>query len=110
MSLKLNQWLTEALTLEGLDVLPIASPNEDFLALMDQYRPHVVILDYKLDGEICKQTCFRIKQHYPHLPIIAMGCNYNIDRLYGKNGFDACIRKSFDLDQLYSILKRYIPG
>lgn len=101
--------LTEALTLEGFEVLPVSDIKGDFLSLIDLHRPHVVILDYKLNGEASKQTCFQIKQRYPHLPIIAMSCNYNIDRLYGANGFDGYIRKPFDLDLLYRILRRYIP-
>nr|WP_068890327.1 response regulator [Pedobacter panaciterrae] len=101
--------LTEALTIEGFEVLPVADIREDFLSLVDQHRPHVVMLDYRLDGEACKQTCFQIKQRFPHLPIIAMSCNYNIDRLYGANGFDGYIRKPFDLDMLYAILRRHIP-
>ena len=101
--------LTIALNMEGFDVLPVSAIEEDFLSLVDQHRPHVVILDYKLDGEACKQTCFQIKQRYPHLPIIAMSCNYNINRLYGKDGFDGYIRKPFDLDLLYAILRRHIP-
>ncbi|MCX2452354.1 response regulator [Pedobacter sp. PLR] len=101
--------LTEALTMEGFFVLPIQNVEADFLTLVDLHRPHVVMLDYRLDGEVCRQTCFQIKQHYPHLPVIAMSCNYNIDRLYGINGFDDYIRKPFDLDLLYSILKMHIP-
>lgn len=101
--------LTEALIFEGFNVLPVSDVREDFLTLVDTNRPHVVMLDYRLDGETCKQTCFQIKQRYPHLPIIAMSCNYNIDRLYGENRFDAYIRKPFDLDLLYMILRRYIP-
>lgn len=101
--------LTEALSMEGFNVLPIANVEEDFLALVDEHRPHVVMLDYKLDGDTCKNACFQIKQRYPHLPVIAMSCNYNIDRLYGENGFDGYIRKPFDLDLLYAILRRHIP-
>lgn len=101
--------LTQALKMEGFEVLPVSDSKGDFLSLVDQHRPHVVILDYKLDGETSKQTCYQIKQRYPHLPIIAMSCNYNIDRLYGQNGFDGYIRKPFDLDLLYAILRRHIP-
>nr|WP_199159113.1 response regulator [Pedobacter sp. ASV2] len=101
--------LTEALTMEGFEVLPVSNIKGDFLSLVDQHRPHVVMLDYKLDGRVCKQTCFQIKQRYPHLPIIAMSCNYNIDLLYGANGFDGYIRKPFDLELLYTILRRHIP-
>jgi DNA-binding response OmpR family regulator len=100
--------LTEALTIEGFSVLPVQQVDIDFLALVDQHRPHVVMLDYRLKGETCKQICYEIKQRYPHLPVIAMSCNYNIDRLYGENGFDGYIRKPFDLDLLYTVLRKYI--
>ncbi|MBB6271890.1 two-component system nitrogen regulation response regulator GlnG [Pedobacter cryoconitis] len=101
--------LTEALTMGGFDVLPVDDIEADFLALVDHHRPHVVMLDYKLNGDACRQVCFQIKQRYPHLPVIAMSCNYNIDRLYGLNGFDAYIRKPFDLDLLYTIVRKHIP-
>lgn len=102
--------LTEALTMEGFHVHPILDYDHDFLALIEENRPHVVMLDYRLSGEICKEICFKIKSVYPHLPVIALSCNYNIDKLYGQNGFDAYIRKPFDLDVLYSVLRRYIPA
>ncbi|KIO77366.1 hypothetical protein TH53_09870 [Pedobacter lusitanus] len=101
--------LTEALTMDGFYVLPVQNAAEDFLALVDRYKPHVVLLDYRLNGDTCKRICFEIKQRYPHLPVIAMSCNYNIDRLYGINGFDGYIRKPFDLNLLYTILRKYIP-
>ncbi|MFP3675089.1 hypothetical protein SB724_19945, partial [Bacillus sp. SIMBA_031] len=44
--------LTEALTIEGFDVLPILNVEEDFLQLIDLHRPHVVVLDYRLDGSM----------------------------------------------------------
>lgn len=68
------------------------------------------MLDYRLNGEACKEICFKIKSVYTHLPVIALSRNYNIDKLYGENGFDDYIRKPFDLDLLYSILRKYIPG
>jgi len=68
------------------------------------------MLDYRLDGESCKLICYQIKSRYPHLPIIALSCNYNIDRLYGKGGFDDYIRKPFDLDLLYQVLRKHIPA
>ncbi|WP_316812341.1 response regulator transcription factor [Pedobacter heparinus] len=77
--------------------------------MIDQCRPHVVMLDYRLNGEDAKQICYRIKSRYPHLPVIALSCNYNIDRLYGEGGFDDYIRKPFDLDLLYRVLRKYIP-
>ena len=102
--------LTDALTMEGFQVCPVLDYNQDFIALIEQHRPHVVMLDYRLNGEVCREICFKIKSVYPHLPVIALSCNYNIDRLYGEHGFDAYIRKPFDLDLLYAILRKFIPA
>lgn len=101
--------LTLALQMEGFHVCPIQGEDEDFLGLIDQHRPHVVMLDFSLSGETAKEICFKIKSHYPHLPLIALSCNYNIDRLYGEGGFDDYIRKPFDLDVLYKVLRKHIP-
>src|SRR5690349_7689613 len=101
--------LSLALDMEGFQVWPVFGHDEDFLGLIQEHRPHVVVLDYRLDGESCKQICYRIKSQYPHLPVIALSCNYNIDRLYGEGGFDDYIRKPFDLDLLYRVLRKHIP-
>lgn len=76
--------LAQALKMEGFEVLPVSDSKGDFLSLVDQHKPHVVILDYRLDGETSKQTCYQIKQRYPHLPIIAMSCNYTLTGYTGK--------------------------
>lgn len=101
--------LTEALTMEGFQVCPVLDCDENFIALIEEHRPHVVMLDYRLSGELSKEICYKIKTVYPHLPVIALSCNYNIDRLYGEHGFDTYIRKPFDLDMLYAVLRKYIP-
>ena len=96
--------------MEGFQVCPVLDCEEDFLALIEEHRPDVVMLDYRLSGEICKEICFKIKSVYPHLPVVALSFNYNIDRLYGENGFDAYIRKPFNLDILYGVFRKFIPA
>jgi len=83
--------------------------DEDFMATIDKHRPHVVILDYPLHGERCLEACRRIKAKYPHLPVIASSCNSNIHQEYDRLGFDGYIRKPFDLDLLYRVIRQYIP-
>lgn len=83
--------------------------NSDFLEMIEQLRPHVVMLDYRLNGENCIDICQQVKAHYPHLPVIAMSCNYNINDVYDQQGFDDYIAKPFDLDDLYATLRKYIP-
>lgn len=101
--------LKMALNLEGFEVETVLNYEYDFLALIQKTRPHVVMLDYVLDGKISIQIGKRIREKYPNLPIIALSCNSNIHEEYSKHGFDDYIPKPFDLDLLFSILRKYIP-
>jgi DNA-binding NtrC family response regulator len=101
--------LTTALTMENFAVYPLVDLGEDFLHLIDQVRPHVVILDYRLKGGRSVDILQSIKKKYPHLPVIATSCNNNIHQEYSKLGFDGYVAKPFDLDLLYRILRKHIP-
>lgn len=98
-----------ALEMEDFECITISSLDPDFLNLIDQKRPHVVMLDYLLSGDSSIQMCERIHTKYPHLPVIAISCNNNINEVYSKYGFDDYIKKPFDLDLLYAVLRKYIP-
>lgn len=101
--------LTMALEMEGFKVCTAINCDEKCLEIIDRERPHVVVLDYKLDGEFCIRLCRIIKSQHPHLPVIALSCNNNIHHEYDQNGFDDYISKPFSLDVLYSILRKHIP-
>ncbi|MGY4384512.1 DNA-binding NtrC family response regulator [Pedobacter sp. UYP24] len=101
--------LTIALQEGNYTVFSVAEFQEDFMEMIEECRPHVVMLDFKIDGKKSIAICHTIKAVYPHLPVIAMSCNNNIHNVYDKFGFDAYITKPFDLDHLYMILRKYIP-
>jgi len=101
--------LKECLQLGGFEVYSHQKADNDFLKIIDDYRPHVVVLDYKLDGLQAIEMCHQIKAKYPFLPVIAISCNANIQTKYAKGGFDDYIKKPFDLKLLYEILHKYIP-
>ena len=101
--------LTLALQMEGFSVFPLLDCGEDFLELIEEVRPHVVVLDYKLDGKRSIEICHLIKARFPHLPVLALSCNSNINEEYDRFGFDGYIKKPFDLDLLYRVLRTHIP-
>lgn len=47
--------LYAALELKGFRVYALPNIDANFLQIIDQARPHVVILDYRLSGEECIQ-------------------------------------------------------
>ncbi|HKG07961.1 MAG TPA: response regulator [Pedobacter sp.] len=101
--------LTLALTDAGFTVHALDHLNASFLEVIDQQRPHVVMLDFRLSGQQAAEVCFQIKSRYPHLPVIALSCNYNINQDYSRHGFDDYVRKPFDLDVLLKVLRSHIP-
>ena len=101
--------LKYALEQEDFSVYAVQELESNFLEMIGQLRPHVIMLDYLLDGDSCIDICGQIKTLYPHLPVIAMSCNYNINEVYDRQGFDDYIAKPFDLDVLYATLRKYIP-
>jgi DNA-binding response OmpR family regulator len=102
--------LTLALEMEGFEVHPVIDFDDKFLDIIEEVRPHVVLLDYRLSGEHCIEMCHEIKNRYPHLPVIALSYNNNIQQEYNRKGFDDYIKKPFDLDVLYSILRFHIAN
>lgn len=102
--------LTQALELKNYQVYAIHESDTDFLSLIEQMPPHVVMLDYKLKGQQCLEIFVEIKKAYPHLPLIALSCNHNINTVAMEIGFDDYIKKPFDLDHLYCTLRKHIKA
>jgi DNA-binding response OmpR family regulator len=94
---------------EGFMVKGMLGVNPGFLNIINDFRPHVVILDFRLSGDDAVEVCSIIKKQYPFLPVLALSCNSNIHLDYEKNGFDDYITKPFDLELLYNVLRKHIP-
>ena len=101
--------LTVALEMEGFRVFASSHSDERILDLIEAKKPHVVMLDYLLDGADSIRMCNIIRTKYPNLPVIALSCHNNIHNLYSQKGFDDYIAKPFDLDLLYRVLRKHIP-
>jgi DNA-binding response OmpR family regulator len=101
--------LKYALQFEGFSVFAVQNFETNFLDIIEDLRPHVIMLDYRLDGNSCVRICREIKERFPHLPVLALSCNHNINDVYDQHGFDDYISKPFDLSALYKVLRKYIP-
>ena len=100
--------ITLALELENFKVYPLQDCEANFIELIEQQRPHVVMLDFRIDGKKCMEILRTIKHSYPTLPVIAMSCNNNINTVAYTSGFDGYIEKPFDFELLYRILRKHI--
>ena len=97
-----------ALQLENVETYAVLGYDVDFIGLINRFKPHVAILDYRLDGKECMQVAKMLKKTYPTLPLIASSCNAKIDEDYCRYGFDGYLSKPFDLECLYQTLKNFI--
>jgi DNA-binding NtrC family response regulator len=100
--------LTLALEQGNFNVYPLQDCEANFIELIEKHRPHVVMLDFRIDGKKCLEILKVIKASYPSLPVIAMSCNNNINTVALASGFDGYIEKPFDFELLYRILRKHI--
>lgn len=91
----------------GYTVLPILRYN-DVVSKINNFRPSVILLDFRLTGEESISLCNKIKKEFPDISVIAMSCNINIHNEYTKGGFDDFIAKPFDIDHLVKTLEKYM--
>ncbi|MDF2434329.1 MAG: hypothetical protein JWP44_3960 [Mucilaginibacter sp.] len=102
--------MKEALSYEKFKV-SITSNSKDIMDLVTSYRPHLVILDYKLNGPNGDDICRQIKTH-PQLcdiPVIICSAYLNKNDLLAC-GCDAIITKPFGLEELVAKVTNLIPG
>jgi len=97
-----------ALRQEGYIVHTTSSLDEHILELIAEAKPHVVILDYRMNGENAIRACHLIPTLYPNLPVIATSCNTNILKDYHAGGFDDYLDKPFDLNALDGLIRKHI--
>jgi DNA-binding response OmpR family regulator len=100
--------VTTALQMEGYKVCSVADKQENILELIRRHRPKLVLLDCWLGHYSGRQISHWIKSHFPNLPVIAFSCDSQIDREYQQYGFDGYVKKPFDLQTLYNVIKKNV--
>ena len=91
----------ETLTYEQFEVKSTSNSTE-VLPLMEQFVPHLVILDYRVAGTNGGEICKNIKLHprFGNVPVIIFSAYLNNDTTLRNYGCDDVINKPFDLTEL----------
>jgi DNA-binding response OmpR family regulator len=95
------EMVNEVLAYENFEVHP-TSDSTDIISVVENFDPHLIILDYRLSNANGGEICREIKAH-PNLkdtPVIIFSAYINLAVDYQKYGCDAVISKPFDLSQL----------
>lgn len=74
----------------------------DVIPLVEDFRPDLVILDYRVAGFNGGELCEQIKSHPEHgdIPVIIFSAYVSHEQDLFAYGCDAVISKPFDLDEL----------
>jgi DNA-binding response OmpR family regulator len=99
--------VTTALQMEGYRVCSLTDTNENVLEMIRKHRPQLILLDCWLSDYSAGQVSQWIKAHFPHLPVVAFSCDHQIGEKYRQFGFDDYIKKPFDLELLYKVVKKH---
>lgn len=81
-----------------------------FKNLLQDWQPHVVILDFMLadgnGGELCQDM--KKNSHTKHIPVILFSAYFNKAKELAEFGCDAVITKPFDLQELVNCVKQVL--
>ncbi len=89
--------------------------GEHALASIEQARPHLVILDIMMPGINGFDTCGRIRDEYPDIPILMLTARTSIDdKVFGlSRGADDYLTKPFDgrelVARVHALIRRAYP-
>ena len=91
----------EALLYEHFEVMSI-DQSENFNSLLEEFKPDLVILDYRLAGANGGDICSYVKTHpkFNNIPVIIFSAYINHDDEIFAYGCDAVINKPFNLADL----------
>ncbi|RCH56610.1 DNA-binding response regulator [Mucilaginibacter hurinus] len=99
----------ETLTYEKFEVKSTGD-GDDVMPLVEEFNPHLVILDYRLSGANGGEICQRIKTHprFNNIPVIIFSAYVNDGNELAAYGCDAIINKPFDLGELVEKVNKLI--
>jgi CheY-like chemotaxis protein len=101
--------VTEALRYEQLDVLGIRE-GRAFLTAVTDFRPDLILLDYRLadanGGDLCKQV--KTLEVHRHIPVIIFSAYFNPGETLPAD-CDGYLYKPFDLAELFKLVRQFLP-
>ena len=86
--------------------------TDDVVELIKQHRPHVVILDYNLNGLNGGELCRQIKNNEEVKDIPVILCSGFPKAIYALEnyGYDAFVEKPFDIDEIQDLVDEQIAS
>ena len=108
-----NQVFREALELllgmrAEIEVVASVGDGSEAVAAVEQHRPQVVLMDYRLPGMDGVQATAAVRAAHPDVAVVCLTASANareIEALY-EAGATACLTKDQELDDIVSALRQ----
>ena len=111
---ELTNLLRQALSTESGYAVDIATTAFEAGVLTHRSRPHVIVADVSIPGLHPRNLSqlIRTSDEFRGLKLIAVSgaMTQGQDAAYLQNGFDACLPKPFDIDQLTKAIDQLVSG
>ena len=108
---KICHILSQYFTLKGYEVRAV-NRGEEALALVEVFRPNVVLLDLLMPGMTGVDTLKGLKQRHPHIKVIMLSAADHQDVAQGaiQLGADSYMCKPASLPQLEHLVNGFWPA
>jgi len=111
-----NQVFREALELllgmrAEIEVVATVGDGTEVVDAVTQYRPEVVLMDYRLPGMDGVQATTAVRAAHPEVAVVCLTASANqreMEALY-EAGAAACLTKDQELDEIVKALKAAAP-
>jgi PAS domain S-box-containing protein len=106
---RINQKVFSAIFRPTKATIRIANDGVEAVDEVGGLLPDLIFMDIQMPNMDGVQACEIIKRSYPTIPIIALTANVmtrDIDK-YKQAGFDHCLGKPIDINEIYTLLKKY---
>ena len=98
-----------ALRMEGYRACRLAGSHENILETIRGHQAKLLLLDCWMGKQSIK-LCGWVKAHFPKLPVVAFSSDKHIRQNFRVLGFDGFLGKPFDLEELYRVVGKFLPG
>ncbi|WP_374949482.1 PleD family two-component system response regulator [Mucilaginibacter sp.] len=103
------EMMTEVFQNEGFDIKGLLGTANIFDEI-DLFKPHLVIIDYILEGVNGGELCHQLKtnEHTCHLPVVIISAHSKVIHSLGNYKSDHILAKPFDIFELRDIVTELI--
>jgi PAS domain S-box-containing protein len=108
----INQKIFNAIIHPTKATIRIANDGIEAIDEVDKRLPDLIFMDIQMPNMDGIQACEIIKKMHPNIPIIALTANVMADDMdkYKRVGFDHCLAKPMDVNQIYIRLQNILTN